>query len=133
MKPLLLLTFAMAAATYGQDAAVGTPALGYVFDEGSQALRAVRGLPGAALVEDPLDAGFPIRSAAISPKRHFALVTAGDSSVRLLRLQNNTATTLEDALGAPAGGFFCAGEIGPVGGRNFLHGFTATIAVFPRE
>jgi small ligand-binding sensory domain FIST len=34
--------------------------------------------------------------------------------------------------GAPAGGFFCAGEIGPVGGRNFIHGFTATLAVFPR-
>jgi small ligand-binding sensory domain FIST len=33
--------------------------------------------------------------------------------------------------GAPAGGFFCAGEIGPVGSRNFLHGFTATVAVFP--
>ena len=33
--------------------------------------------------------------------------------------------------GRPAGGFFCAGEIGPVGGRNFLHGFTATMAVFP--
>ena len=32
----------------------------------------------------------------------------------------------------PPAGFFCAGEIGPVGGRNFLHGFTATIAVFPR-
>ena len=31
----------------------------------------------------------------------------------------------------PPAGFFCAGEIGPVGGRNFLHGFTATIAVFP--
>ena len=28
-------------------------------------------------------------------------------------------------------GFFCAGEIGPVGGRNFLHGFTATIARLP--
>ena len=27
-------------------------------------------------------------------------------------------------------GFFCAGEIGPVGGRPFLHGFTATLAVF---
>jgi small ligand-binding sensory domain FIST len=27
-------------------------------------------------------------------------------------------------------GFFCAGEIGPVGGKNFLHGFTASIAVF---
>jgi small ligand-binding sensory domain FIST len=33
--------------------------------------------------------------------------------------------------GAPAAGFFAAGEIGPVGGRSFLHGFTATLAVFP--
>jgi small ligand-binding sensory domain FIST len=33
--------------------------------------------------------------------------------------------------GAPSAGFFAAGEIGPVGGRTFLHGFTATIAVFP--
>lgn len=34
--------------------------------------------------------------------------------------------------GAPAAGFFAAGEIGPIGGRSFLHGFTATVAVFPR-
>jgi small ligand-binding sensory domain FIST len=33
--------------------------------------------------------------------------------------------------GAPAAGFFAAGEIGPIGGRSFLHGFTATLAVFP--
>jgi small ligand-binding sensory domain FIST len=32
--------------------------------------------------------------------------------------------------GAPSAGFFAAGEIGPVGGRSFLHGFTATVAVF---
>ena len=32
----------------------------------------------------------------------------------------------------PAAGFFAAGEIGPVGGESFLHGFTATVAVFPR-
>lgn len=32
--------------------------------------------------------------------------------------------------GAPTGGFFAAGEIGPVGGEAFLHGFTATVAVF---
>jgi small ligand-binding sensory domain FIST len=39
---------------------------------------------------------------------------------------------VEDELGAPpAAGFFAAGEIGPVGGRSFLHGFTATVAVFP--
>jgi hypothetical protein len=37
---------------------------------------------------------------------------------------------VEEALAAPVGGLFCAGEIGPVGGRSFLHGFTATLAVF---
>ena len=35
-------------------------------------------------------------------------------------------------LGAiPVAGFFCDGELGPVGGRNFLHTFTASIALFP--
>ena len=29
-----------------------------------------------------------------------------------------------------AAGFFCAGEIGPVGGQPFLHGFTASLALF---
>ncbi len=43
------------------------------------------------------------------------------------------ARVLAEVLGGPAGGLFAAGEIGPVGGRNFLHGFTATMAVFPRE
>jgi small ligand-binding sensory domain FIST len=33
--------------------------------------------------------------------------------------------------GAPTAGFFAAGEIGPIGGRPWLHGFTATVAVFP--
>jgi small ligand-binding sensory domain FIST len=32
--------------------------------------------------------------------------------------------------GPPVAGFFAAGEIGPVGGHPFLHGFTATVAVF---
>lgn len=45
---------------------------------------------------------------------------------------DHDALALDEALsGAPAAGFFCAGEIGPVGARNFLHGFTATVAVFP--
>jgi small ligand-binding sensory domain FIST len=34
--------------------------------------------------------------------------------------------------GAPAAGFFAAGEIGPVGGEYFMHSFTATVAVFAR-
>ena len=29
----------------------------------------------------------------------------------------------------PIGGFFCSGEIGPVGGRTFLHGYTSSLAL----
>jgi small ligand-binding sensory domain FIST len=47
---------------------------------------------------------------------------------------DHDARTLLDELGeVPAAGFFAAGEIGPVGGRSFLHGFTATIAAFPAD
>ena len=31
---------------------------------------------------------------------------------------------------APIAGFFCNGEIGPIGNTNFLHGFTASIGIF---
>ena len=27
-------------------------------------------------------------------------------------------------------GMFCAGELGPVGGRSFLHGYTASMLIF---
>jgi small ligand-binding sensory domain FIST len=30
----------------------------------------------------------------------------------------------------PLGGFFCNGEIGPIGGRSYLHGYTSAIALF---
>jgi small ligand-binding sensory domain FIST len=47
-------------------------------------------------------------------------------------VEDHDASVIEDQLGgAPSAGFFAAGEIGPVGGRSFLHGFTATVAVFP--
>ncbi len=36
----------------------------------------------------------------------------------------------EELGGVPAAGMFAAGEIGPVGGSSFLHGFTATLALF---
>jgi small ligand-binding sensory domain FIST len=44
---------------------------------------------------------------------------------------DHDARTVGEVLGRPGlAGFFCGGEIGPVGGRAFLHGFTATLAVF---
>jgi small ligand-binding sensory domain FIST len=60
------------------------------------------------------------------------LFTCNGRGSHMFDVPDHDATAIEDALGAPAAGFFCAGEIGPVGGSNFLHGFTATLAVFPR-
>jgi small ligand-binding sensory domain FIST len=47
---------------------------------------------------------------------------------------NHDAKMIQEALG-PMGlaGFFCNGEIGPVGKRNFLHGYTASLALFVRK
>ncbi len=38
---------------------------------------------------------------------------------------------LREILGdVPVAGFFCGGEFGPISGKNFVHGFTASIALF---
>ena len=43
---------------------------------------------------------------------------------------DHDAKVLAEYLGSPpAAGFFAAGEFGPVGGRNFVHGFTASVAL----
>jgi small ligand-binding sensory domain FIST len=50
---------------------------------------------------------------------------------QMFGVPGHDATVVADMLSeAPTAGFFAAGEIGPVGGETFLHGFTATIAVF---
>jgi small ligand-binding sensory domain FIST len=59
------------------------------------------------------------------------LFTCNGRGSHMFEMPDHDASALQDALGAPTAGFFCAGEIGPIGGRNFLHGFTATVAVFP--
>jgi small ligand-binding sensory domain FIST len=33
----------------------------------------------------------------------------------------------------PLAGFFADGELGSVGGKNFVHGFTASIALFDHD
>ena len=48
-----------------------------------------------------------------------------------VRDADHDAELVEEMLGPiPVAGAFCAGEIGPVGGRNFVHGFTASLALF---
>jgi small ligand-binding sensory domain FIST len=47
---------------------------------------------------------------------------------------NHDAQMVQERFG-PLGlaGFFCNGEIGPVGERNFLHGFTGSLALFVKK
>lgn len=47
---------------------------------------------------------------------------------------NHDAKSVQDRFG-PIGlaGFFCNGEIGPIGEKNFLHGFTASLALFVKK
>jgi small ligand-binding sensory domain FIST len=60
------------------------------------------------------------------------LFTCNGRGSHMFNVPDHDASLLEEALaGAPTAGFFCAGEIGPVGDRSFVHGFTATMAVFP--
>jgi len=57
--------------------------------------------------------------------------TCNGRGSRMFGTPDHDAQAVAEAFsGAPTGGFFCAGEIGPVGDRNFVHGFTATLAVF---
>ena len=59
------------------------------------------------------------------------LFTCNGRGTRLFGVPDHDAGVLDEALdGAPVAGFFAAGEFGPVGGRNFLHGFTASVALF---
>ncbi len=59
------------------------------------------------------------------------LFTCNGRGRHLFTVPDHDAGMVESMLGPiPLAGAFCAGEIGPVGGRNFLHGFTASLALF---
>lgn len=59
------------------------------------------------------------------------LFTCNGRGSRLFGEPDHDARALRDALGTEAvAGMACAGELGPVAGRSFLHGFTASVVVF---
>jgi small ligand-binding sensory domain FIST len=59
------------------------------------------------------------------------LFTCNGRGTRLFDAPDHDAAALAKHWpGLPVAGFFAQGEIGPIGGKNFLHGFTASIALF---
>lgn len=125
------------------------------FGRGDFLVRNVQGADpksGAIAVGDYLRIGqtvqFHVRDAGTADEDLDAMLRASLSNgssnclAALLFTCNGRGTRLFDAPdhdagvlarhhpGLPVAGFFAQGEIGPVGGKNFLHGFTASIALF---
>jgi small ligand-binding sensory domain FIST len=119
------------------------------FDRGDFLVRNVLGADehsGAIAVGDLVPVGetvqFHVRDAASADQdlRHLVgdverpggalMFTCNGRGSRLFGVPDHDAGIVHRTLDVPLAGMFCAGELGPVGGRNFLHGFTASLALF---
>jgi small ligand-binding sensory domain FIST len=124
------------------------------FDRGDFLVRNIAGLDsntGAIAVMDYVRVGqtvqFHVRDAEAADEDLHALLkrdreknggasgallfTCNGRGSRLFGQPNHDAAAVQSEGGQiPLAGMFCAGELGPVGGRNFIHGFTASIALF---
>jgi small ligand-binding sensory domain FIST len=111
----------------GVDEATGALALGDTARPG-QTLR--------FFVRDAVSADADLREALADTPRGARpagalLFTCNGRGTNMFPQPDHDARVIVEALGTQAvAGFFCGGEIGPVGGKAFLHGFTATLAVF---
>ncbi len=83
-------------------------------------------------VRDAASADDDLRALLAPATGDAALVfTCNGRGVDLFGHEDHDATLVAEALGSRAvAGMACAGEFGPVGGRSFLHGFTASLLVF---
>lgn len=69
------------------------------------------------------------RLTSVGPADGGLLFTCNGRGQRLFGVADHDIGQVERALQAPVAGAFCAGEIGPVGNRSELHGFTASVVV----
>lgn len=62
------------------------------------------------------------------------LFSCNGRGTRMFSEPHHDASLIQETLGPlPLAGIFAQGELGPVGGRNYIHGFTASIALFEEE
>jgi len=119
------------------------------FERGDFLVRNLLGVDqstGSLAVGEVVDVGqtvqFHVRDAQAADEdlRHLLQGVAGTGALmftcngrgtHMFSQPGHDASVIAELLGSvPLSGAFCAGEIGPIGGRNFLHGFTASVAVF---
>jgi small ligand-binding sensory domain FIST len=111
----------------GADEETGALQVGDIVDVGTTVQFHVR--DGATADEDLRES---IGQASEAGRALGALLfTCNGRGRRMFDVPNHDAALVTELLGgAPIAGFFAAGELGPVGGKNFLHGFTASLALF---
>ena len=106
----------------GADRSVGALAIGSEIELGATVQFQVR---------DALSADEDLRELVSGRVAGGALVfTCNGRGMHLFDEPGHDATVIQEETGGAVAGMFCAGELGPVGGRNFIHGFTASIALF---
>jgi len=113
----------------GADASTGAIEIGDVIEVGETVQFQVR---------DPLGADKDLRLAVERATARLPgspvgalLFTCNGRGRRMFGVADHDASMIEELLGnIPLAGFFAAGEIGPIAGRNALHGFTASMALF---
>ncbi|OBK46866.1 FIST N-terminal domain-containing protein [Mycobacterium sp. 1081908.1] len=116
----------------GADESTGAIEIGDVVDVGATVQFQVRDAAGAAK-----DLRLTVeRAVAELPGRPVGalLFTCNGRGRRMFGIADHDASMIEELLGGiPLAGFFAAGEIGPIAGRNALHGFTASMALFVED
>jgi small ligand-binding sensory domain FIST len=71
------------------------------------------------------------RAAEATPPKAGLLFSCNGRGTRLFTEPHHDAAAVQAISGRlPLAGFFAQGELGPIGGRNYMHGFTASIALF---
>jgi small ligand-binding sensory domain FIST len=110
----------------GADREKGAVAIGDIVDVGTTIQFHVRDAESA---DDDLHS---LLGALDRPVDAALVFTCNGRGTHLFGAPHHDAAAVSEhaAPGAAVAGMFCAGELGPVGGRNFLHGFTASIALF---
>jgi small ligand-binding sensory domain FIST len=82
-------------------------------------------------VRDASSAGEDLEALLAGQQAQGALVfTCNGRGADMFGDAHHDASIIHGRLGGAVAGMFCAGEVGPVAGRNALHGFTASIALF---
>jgi len=83
-------------------------------------------------VRDAVSADADLRLLLDGHDGEAALVfTCNGRGMQLFGEPHHDASVVAESVGTTAvAGMFCAGEVGPVGGRPFLHGFTAVTVIF---